>query len=366
MKKAITIIIVVLAVGGGTVWLLMGGNKPYITSTTSVNERFGFLTGDDSEFREVRDMGAGWVRPHPGPFIWGKMQKGTGDDYNFSGSDDIVKSAAKYGVKVLATLWPYADWDQKQHPSYKTCEIKNDEFSREFGNFRCNPFNWERYEKWVMAVVERYDGDGTDDMPGLKVPITHWEVFNEPDLNYNQSKTFGLQFYTEGPAEYIELLMKTHDAITASDPNALILIAGAASGEEQHLSFYEEVFADDTITDYFDIANIHCISSGDIASFNVEPYKELLQKYGINKPIWATEAEAFVGGDPVINATQLKLSTKKALELGAEKIFFTSRDINNPPGGDKPFKEKDKEKIEADPSLEGSSKEIYQNIFESL
>lgn len=38
------------------------------------------------------------------------------------------------------------------------------------------------YTAWVTAAVERYDGDGVDDMPGLLAPIRHWEVDNEPDL----------------------------------------------------------------------------------------------------------------------------------------------------------------------------------------
>ena len=31
-------------------------------------------------------------------------------------------------------------------------------------------------------VVERYDGDGLDDMPGFEYPIRHWEIGNEPDV----------------------------------------------------------------------------------------------------------------------------------------------------------------------------------------
>jgi hypothetical protein len=367
MKKAI-IIITIFVVGAGAAWFFVNDEESIIIPSTNVDERFGFLIGPSSkEIQEVRDIGAGWIRPHPGPFIWGSMQNGSGDGYNFKESDEIVKDAEKYSVRVLATLWPYADWDQVRHSSDKVCKIKGDEFSREFGNFRCNPYEWKAYKGWVSAVVERYDGDGVNDMPGLLSPITHWEVFNEPDLSYNQQfEDFGLKFYTEGPAEYVELLKYTHEAIVAADPNAIVLIAGAASGEDMHLSFYEEVFADESVSDYFDIANIHCISSGDIGSFNVEPYKQLLSQFGISKPIWVTEAEALVGSDSAKNATQIKLSTEKALELGAEKIFFVSRDINNSPGGDKHFDNKEKVEIKIDPTLKGSSKEIYQTIFESL
>jgi len=44
------------------------------------------------------------------------------------------------------------------------------------------PCNVSDYSRFVGAVIERYDGDGIDDMPGLRYPILHWEVFNEPAM----------------------------------------------------------------------------------------------------------------------------------------------------------------------------------------
>ncbi|MFY7998387.1 MAG: hypothetical protein ACOVSW_07285, partial [Candidatus Kapaibacteriota bacterium] len=41
--------------------------------------------------------------------------------------------------------------------------------------------------------MERYDGDGIDDMPSLKTPITSWEFSNEPDGScggYGEDKPF--------------------------------------------------------------------------------------------------------------------------------------------------------------------------------
>jgi hypothetical protein len=35
------------------------------------------------------------------------------------------------------------------------------------------------YEAWITAVVERYDGDGVDDMDGLIRPIRHYEIGSE-------------------------------------------------------------------------------------------------------------------------------------------------------------------------------------------
>ncbi|MFQ6057707.1 MAG: PQQ-binding-like beta-propeller repeat protein [Anaerolineae bacterium] len=41
--------------------------------------------------------------------------------------------------------------------------------------------HWEDYEAYVRAVVERYDGDGADDMDGLRYPVRQYEIETEAD-----------------------------------------------------------------------------------------------------------------------------------------------------------------------------------------
>jgi hypothetical protein len=332
-----------------------------------LDQRFGFLSSERGEdFFWIVNTGAGWVRPHPGPFIWGKMQKGPNEEIDFRKTDHLVKEAQKYGINLLITLWPYAEWDQKDHPPEKNCQIKGDEFSPEFGNFRCNPYHWSLYEQWVAKVVERYDGDGKEDMPDLKKPIKFWEVFNEPDLGFRSgSKEQSLVFYQEGPSAYAELLKRTSQKIKEQDQEAKVLIAGAAGGLKESLDFYRQILTDPEVQKAFDIANVHCISNDDISSFNVKPYLEMLKKIGLKKPLWVTEAEAFISPDPLINATQLKLSTKKALALGAEKIFYTAFDFRKPPGEGKFFPLENKPKADLSLNLKDPQK-IYQAIFKSL
>lgn len=146
-----------------------------------------------------------------------------------------------------------------------------------------------------------------------------------------------------------------------------MLIAGAAGGNNQFLDFYRGVFAEPGITEYFDIANVHCISSDDFASFNVEPYQNMLSEFNITKPIWVTEAESFITDNPAINATQLNMSTKKAFELGAEKIFYTSRDFSHKPGGGGPQKDVSITVPEPDPRINPDNpKEVFQFIFGNI
>lgn len=256
-------------------------NQDYPTA----NERFGFLIGPGpEELQSVRKIGAAWARPHPGAFVWGDMQRSATSEIDFTQSDKVVQSAQSVGVHILVTLWHYAEWDQEQRTDVEDCIASTSEFVEEFGKYRCAPYNMDAYATWVSAVVERYDGDGVEDMPDLTQPITHWEVMNEPDLATPDGSP-GLQFLIGEPEDYIVLLKATSSAIRVADPNAKILIAGAAGGNSQFLDYYRKVFADSEIKNMFDIANVHCISSGDVDSFNVKPYAALLKEFEIDKPI---------------------------------------------------------------------------------
>ncbi len=336
MKKFIILLIVLIVfISALVVFSAAPSEAPSEELTEELAEPsdnpFGFLMGGSAmELQmtgsQIKEMGAQWIRPHPGEFVWGYMQDGPDASIDFSRTDEIAKGVAETGFSLLVTLWPYAEWDQENRPDAADCQTDG-EFTEEFGIYRCAPHDWDAYEEWVRAVVERYDGDGQDDMPGLAVKIKHWEVWNEPDIKPEGDSN--LTFFIGEPEEYAGLLKRTSNAIRSADPEAQILIAGAAGGKENFLDFYRGVFADPETHEAFDIANVHCLSSGYYDSLNVEPYLALLTEFGLeDKPIWVTEAETFISDDPDINAAQLKESTKKAFELGAERIFYTSSDFH--------------------------------------
>ncbi|MFC1598120.1 hypothetical protein ACFL2M_01145 [Patescibacteria group bacterium] len=397
MKKFLVILAVVIVLGlaGGAVYLFVFAG--YTIGDVELRDpdldnRFGFLGGGPTlvpfELSEMNETGAGWVRPHPGPFIWGSMQPSADAEIDFRDSDKMMRLANKHGLSVLVTLWPYAEWDQQTRADSADCDVGFVEFSEEFGNFRCVPNDWQAYEAWVTAVVERYDGDGIDDMSGLGVKIKHWEASNEPDLNYRAKAEPGsedkfvpgvesrpddsnLTFFEGEPEEYAELLKRTYKAVKAADQSAQVLIAGSAGGSDDSAAFYRKIFSDPGVLQSFDIANVHCISSDDVQSFNVEPYNKLLQEFKITAPVWVTEAEAFIAKDDQVNATQVEASSRKAFRLGAERIFYTSRNFEAPPGIDIPIKIDEMWKFIPPPDreLEGATDDpigTYQIIFTAL
>lgn len=156
------------------------------------------------------------------------------------------------------------------------------------------------------------------------------------------------------------MLIQTSESIRETDPDAKVLIAGAAGGSDQFLNFYREVFQNDKVFEAFDIANVHCISNDEYDSFNVEPYQKMLQEFGIRKPIWVTEAEAIISQDPDVNATQTLLSTQEALKLGAKKIFFTRFGFDADKNGFFP----EKKPIFETPTVSGTNpQQAFQEIF---
>lgn len=344
-----------------------------------LSNKFGFLSGGEPENPFVGEVGGAWIRPHPGSFLWDSMQKSEGSEIDFTSTDEEITVQQKQNYGTLVTLWPFAEWDQLNHEAPEACEVsENDEFlykpSGKRGEeyiplHRCNPQDWTEYSEWVKAVVERYDGDGINDMPGLEIPVKYWEVMNEPDLSQPEpfepeEDSSTLDFYMEDSGAYALLLINTNESIKEADPEAKVLIAGAAGGNEEFIGFYEKVLENTETHDAFDIGNIHCISNDQTThDFNVGVYKELLESFGLDKPIWVTEAESMVSDDVDLNASSTFLSTENAIALGAEKIFYTRYDFEiRGDLNDRPFQTSDITK-----TIDGDDPtKAYQEIIESV
>ncbi|MFQ6102428.1 MAG: hypothetical protein ACE5OS_14545, partial [Anaerolineae bacterium] len=135
---------------------------------------FGRLVGG----REPVNLAGAWIRPHPGPFIWGQVETRPGA-YDWERPDRLVAGAQQQRLAILATVWPFARWDQEAcHADQPRAEGA----FPELGDLLYSPCDSAAYAAWLTALVERYDGDGAGDMPGLAYPIRHWEISNEPEM----------------------------------------------------------------------------------------------------------------------------------------------------------------------------------------
>ena len=260
--------------------------------------RFGELT----EFRDERMRGKDnqWVRPHPGPFVWNKIEKSQGKFF-WEESDKNVLYAQEHNQIIIATIWPYANWEQK------SCKRKKGRspFGKHFAKYLSKPCSMENYKTFLLALVDRYDGDGNNDMPKLTKPIIYWEIMNEPEFK---------MFFKGNESDFVEIFNFSSKLIKEKQKDSVIIMAGAAGMFPKNKKFWKSTLP--KIKDHFDIANIHHISTPDgkcDKEFWVDEFATLLKTLNINKPIWVTEA--------MIGKCKVLLSYINAFANGAELII---------------------------------------------
>lgn len=277
---------IVLAITLSATLLLQAGCGP---SSTDLSQSADFQKFEQSHFGFFRAMGSypfvdelnvHWERPHPGPFIWGEIEKDEGT-YDWSAVDKYVTDAQSNSILLVATIWPYDNWDQEQ------CHEKLPNTRRLFsilGDYRGKPCDPEAYKRFVKALVERYDGDGVDDTPGLKYPIKYWEVINEPEMMGTGT------FFKGDPqtSDYLEVLQITHDAIKDTDPQAKVLNGGIASLFPIEKPFWETILGGPGAGD-IDVLTIHSITLG--TDLQLPSLNALMNQLGLAQPVWVTEIQ---------------------------------------------------------------------------
>ena len=296
----------------------MNLNKIFlILLTTLIYQNFSFAEtrfGDLTEMRDERMRGKEnkWVRPHPGPFVWNRIEKKQGV-FSWDEADQYVLYAQNHNQKTIATIWPYANWEQK------SCKRRKGRspFGKKFSKYLSKPCSMDNYKIFLTKLVDRYDGDGKNDMPGLTMPITHWEIMNEPEFR---------MFFRGTEDEFVEIFNVSSKLIRSKQKQSVIIMAGAAGMFPENKRFWKSALP--KIKDHFDIANIHHISTPDgncDREFWVDEFSDLLKSLDIDKPIWVTEAmtgkcrviptyiKAFASGAEIIidvgpNAPGMKMS----------------------------------------------------------
>lgn len=146
----------------------------------------------------------------------------------------------------------------------------------------------KKYLVYLNKIVERYDGDGQDDQSGLTKPVKYWEIGNEP----------GAQSFPYSATSYSHLLEISYKSIKANCADCQVLIAGFAIGQLREEDKWQK-----TITylgqilkagggQYFDIMNYHEYTNDCdfLTYYHVNGFKELLNRYGLKRSIWITEA----------------------------------------------------------------------------
>ena len=253
----------------------------------------------------VRNTGARWVRLVSSNHPFTAQANFAG----FEAMDQWVMAVHEEGLDAVVVLSPWSGTATAlETPVYRV----DDEAS---------------WSAWVASVVERYDGDGVDDMPGLLRPIRHWEVDNEPDLK-NSLAPRGADmdptvFCTV--EQYLHVLHLSARAIREADPEAQVLNGGIYRPHRPHGQRYlQDILAG--AGDSIDIVSVHAYPD-DLRGFE-RAVDNALDAAG-DKPVWITETSVSSTEDEAWHAEMLENMVTFAFERGVQKLFWHS--LNDPP-----------------------------------
>lgn len=263
-------------------------------------------TALEADAAKVRELGATLVRSHTGNFP------------QVSCSVLAQKASRIYDmdvwVKMLGTdltgLAMVSPWPGNQTGSYTTSYL---------------PPDMEAYKECVQFIVERYDGDGFEDMPELKNPIKYWEIDNEPDLkNTNVARGAKAEYDPSKfalPSEYAQIVKATASAIRAADKGAIILAGGFyrphATGTQAYLT---ALLTNESFRDSFDILSLHTYSDddGEKLAIGIAASRLLLP----DKPVWVTETSVSANDGEEVQARRVAALVAQAAAAGAERLFW--------------------------------------------
>lgn len=203
------------------------------------------------------NMGAHVAKVYPESHDWQTMQPRADAPIDFAHLDRMIVEYQKAGVRdVMLGLRSRSKWASKSYHFNPTPK----------------PQHVDDYRKWIGAIVERYDKDGRNDMPGLRYPVRYIEI--------------GVEFSSYEPepvGEYLAMLGVAYKAAHAASDDVVVmhvafLTANVFDGDPTP-DKYEHAFSGATVRDrhhdladmrrvldrpeLFDAVNVHALTAPD-------------------------------------------------------------------------------------------------------
>jgi len=318
--QARILLIACLAVASASLVAAAGEPLPYPFEDR--NMFFGLsLINEKEDGVHVENLGISWLslQPH---VLWMAIEREPGV-YTWTGLDEEVRALQALGLDITMVLSPLinAFGDERdeivdviaQYPSF--IHFMRQGVGREYSLYPQGE-TLPLWRAFVRAAVDRYDGDGANDMPGLRFAVRNWHVVEEyPTPSIPDERV------------YVDLLAQAYEIIHDECPEARVILAGLA-GNYAHWFAFMGGFIDDPLAgavdgelltrdlmnrhpsmpfrrgryewmvkhafEYFDVIDLHAyipvesFLEGEVAYLN-----DLMSQFGEPKPIWIIE-----GGGP--------------------------------------------------------------------
>lgn len=323
MKKCIIILMIFMMVfcAGILFYLPNGytldkGKQPVQKEMQKVIvQRFG-VDGATLKFtRKIAEIGDGWsgVNGLRWMMIEPQPPKDGRHFYQWTRTDRFISNFQITGRKLQVDIRIFNEWALE----YSAQEKAHDsDTGRKVGAIvRIKPEHLSDWAAFITAFVDRYDGDGHDDMPGLKYPITHIQIEGEPENVWVDA---------EG---YTEALCTAYRAAKKASQNVQIMAAGfnmfdffgLSQGERQRLlrnpivqqkmDFLKGFFP--KAGTCYDILSLHLNRDYESIPPTVKWFQQQMENNGYKKPIWSEDTSS----GPFLTAISDRAEDKAKLKL---------------------------------------------------
>ncbi|MCL4206736.1 MAG: hypothetical protein KJ000_29985 [Pirellulaceae bacterium] len=150
--------------------------------------------------------------------------------YHWSDLDAAVRTWQRNGVHIMLSLRFESPWATAPKSDSEFVYLRGlaKQVALLGADYLPKPEHLPHLREYARRLVERYDGDGIDDMPGLQFPVLHYQVGNE---YYNEV------FWTGTANEYGQLLHHFVAGARAACPDVRIVLSGI--GLENVYGFYD-------------------------------------------------------------------------------------------------------------------------------
>jgi len=263
---------------------------PFIPATVDTGKtRFGIAEG----FRNAAamdDTKADWERI---VVAWQDVQPDGPNDFRLGQTigNAQIQGELNRGVKLAGLMQFTPRWAQANPGSGERSAPRNLNLPYD------DPNNY--WGRFVFETVKFYAGR-----------IDEWVIWNEPEFKPGDAGAGGSYTWLGTDAEFAQLLKVAYLAAKKANPNATISSPGTSYWVDQNAGraqYYERLLIEISkdpdagrFNWYHDVVSLNLYRAPDDLVRVYSFYKDIQNRFGINKPIWLTESNAMPTDDKQI------------------------------------------------------------------